>query len=211
MGFEHVHCWFVRDASGGWLLVDTAIAAPGVEPLWESALAGVDGPVEKILVTHFHPDHVGGAALVAELTGAPVYQGRSDFDDCRIAWADPGAADRLAVLLERHGFPAELGEKARAVRRRVFSQVGFHPDPILVDLGDEIDGGGSTISPATHPAISPSSGAASLRPATSCWPGSRRASRWICCRAPTPSATTSPRSNGWSSSAPRSCFPVTRT
>jgi glyoxylase-like metal-dependent hydrolase (beta-lactamase superfamily II) len=140
LGFQHVLCWFVRGASGGWLIVDTAIAVPGVEPLWESALGGLGGPVEKILVTHFHPDHVGGAALVAELTGAPVYQGRSDFDDCRVAWADPGASDRLAELLERHGFPAKLGVEARAVRRRVSSQVRFHPDPVLVEAGDEIDG-----------------------------------------------------------------------
>jgi glyoxylase-like metal-dependent hydrolase (beta-lactamase superfamily II) len=140
MGFEHVHCWFVRGEGGGWILVDTALAVPGVEPLWESALAELDGPVEKVLVTHFHPDHVGGAGLVAELTGAPVYQGRSDFADCRTAWADPGASDRLAVLLARHGFPKELGDEARAVRRRVSSTVRFCADPVLVEPGEEIDG-----------------------------------------------------------------------
>jgi glyoxylase-like metal-dependent hydrolase (beta-lactamase superfamily II) len=140
MGFEHVHCWFVRGAGGGWILVDTAIAVPGVEPLWEAALAELDGPVEKILITHFHPDHVGGAALVAELTGAPVHQGRIDHQNCLTAWADPGASDRLAPLLARHGFPKRLGDEARSVRRSLSEHVRFSPDPVLVEPGDEVDG-----------------------------------------------------------------------
>ena len=151
MGFEHVHCWFVRGAGGGWILVDTALAVPGVEPLWRAALAELDGPVEKILVTHYHPDHVGGAALVAELTGAPVYQGQRDFDDCLVAWTDPGASDRLGVLLARHGFPKELADEARAVRRRVWSVVRFCSDPVLVEPGDEIDGWGVVHLPGHAP------------------------------------------------------------
>ncbi len=211
LGFQHVHCWFVRGASGGWLIVDTAIAVPGVEPLWESALGGLDGPVEKILVTHFHPDHVGGAALVAELTGAPVYQGRSDFDDCRVAWADPGASDRLAELLERHGFPAKLGVEARAVRRRVSSQVRFHPDPVLVEAGDEIDGWRVHHFPGHAPGHLAfardgvlAAGDVLLARITPSIPLDLLSG-------PDPLGTISPRSNGWFSSARRSCFPVTRT
>src|SRR5262249_50097255 len=42
--------------------------------------------------------------------------------------------------LGRHGFPKELADEARAFRRRVSAQVGFHPSPVLLDPGDEVDG-----------------------------------------------------------------------
>ena len=38
-------------------------------------LDALDGPLERIVVTHMHPDHVGGARDIAELTGAPVSRG----------------------------------------------------------------------------------------------------------------------------------------
>src|SRR5260221_12006740 len=79
LAIKHVHCYFVPGDSGAWMLVDTAIGYPGVEQHWRAALKALGGPVEKILITHFHPDHVGGARLVAGLTGAPGYQGSRDF------------------------------------------------------------------------------------------------------------------------------------
>jgi glyoxylase-like metal-dependent hydrolase (beta-lactamase superfamily II) len=140
IAIEHVHCYLVRGAGGGWMLVDTAIALPGIEPHWESVLASLDGPVEKILVTHFHPDHVGGAALVADLTGAPVFQGRLDFENCKEAWTPELWAEQLPHFLARHGFPEGLGAEARSARSRIASNIRYSPSPVLVDPGDEIDG-----------------------------------------------------------------------
>ncbi len=68
-GPRHVHCFLLR-GEDGWTLVDTGLGLP--EPSWEDVLAQVDGPVVRIFITHMHPDHVGGAAPVAQLTGAPV-------------------------------------------------------------------------------------------------------------------------------------------
>ena len=42
----------------------------------------------RIFVTHFHPDHVGAAADVAELTGAPVHQGELDYAQCELVWGN---------------------------------------------------------------------------------------------------------------------------
>jgi glyoxylase-like metal-dependent hydrolase (beta-lactamase superfamily II) len=65
------------DGTNTWVL-----RAPGVErcvvvdpgPLTEEHLVAVSeqGPVAVILLTHGHDDHSGGAARLAELTGAPV-------------------------------------------------------------------------------------------------------------------------------------------
>jgi len=60
------NCWIVRN-DGRALIVD-----PGEEA--ERILEAVDGvPVDAILLTHTHFDHVGAVAPVARATGAPVY------------------------------------------------------------------------------------------------------------------------------------------
>jgi glyoxylase-like metal-dependent hydrolase (beta-lactamase superfamily II) len=79
--------YVLYDPSGGCAVVD-----PG--PLIESHLQGIaaeaarHGGLERILITHGHPDHVEGAARLRELTGAPV-----------LAWSregSPAADETLA-------------------------------------------------------------------------------------------------------------------
>ncbi len=139
-GIDHVHCYFVRLTTGGWLLVDTGLGTPDPAAQWGPLLAGLDAPVEQILVTHFHPDHVGGARDIAELTGAPVLQGREDFAQCLAVWGpgrDPG---RLADHWRANGVPeAALGDVVGATTAMV-DVVRYAPEPLLLDAGADIDG-----------------------------------------------------------------------
>jgi glyoxylase-like metal-dependent hydrolase (beta-lactamase superfamily II) len=77
-GIDHVHCYFLRSSGGGWILVDTGLGSRDPEARWRPVLDELDAPVELVVDTHMHPDHVGGAADVAALTGAPVWLGRAD-------------------------------------------------------------------------------------------------------------------------------------
>ena len=61
-GPRHVHCYIVDGT-----LFDAGL---GLEaPPWREL------GIERIAITHFHPDHVGGAEAAASESGASVYQG----------------------------------------------------------------------------------------------------------------------------------------
>ena len=77
----HVHSYLMPGADG-WTLVDTGIGLPNAQEVWAESLDGAE--VSRIFVTHFHPDHVGAAADVAELTRAPVHQGALDYAQCEL-------------------------------------------------------------------------------------------------------------------------------
>ena len=71
-GLDHVHCYFLRSSSGGWILVDTGLGSRDPEARWRPVLDELDAPVEAIVVTHMHPDHMGLAAKLLELSGAEL-------------------------------------------------------------------------------------------------------------------------------------------
>jgi glyoxylase-like metal-dependent hydrolase (beta-lactamase superfamily II) len=67
---DYVNEFILRDGDGQVTLVDMGIKASGPKVLAAVAAVG-SGPsdVTRLLLTHAHPDHAGGAAHVAEATG----------------------------------------------------------------------------------------------------------------------------------------------
>jgi glyoxylase-like metal-dependent hydrolase (beta-lactamase superfamily II) len=140
LGIDHVHCYLLPSSEGGWTLVDTGLGLPDARDRWAEILDGLDAPVRRIVVTHFHPDHVGAAGDVRELTGAPVYEGREDYGQCERTWGALRVPERMPEYLRRHGVPASDIESFREEAAAFRQLVRFVPDPELVDAGDEIDG-----------------------------------------------------------------------
>ena len=79
LGVDHVHCYLLRGATG-WTLVDTGVGDPGAGERWRGLLAGLDAPLERVVITHMHVDHIGAAADVAPFSRDGVLQGRLDRD-----------------------------------------------------------------------------------------------------------------------------------
>jgi glyoxylase-like metal-dependent hydrolase (beta-lactamase superfamily II) len=139
LGIDHVHCYLLRSSTGGWILVDTGLGSRDPEAKWRSVLDELDAPIEQIVVTHMHPDHVGGARDIQELTGAPVLQGREDYDQCVAAWGrrDP---ERFVAYWSAHGMPGLTIEGIARESERLMAAVHWVEGPELLEAGDEVDG-----------------------------------------------------------------------
>jgi glyoxylase-like metal-dependent hydrolase (beta-lactamase superfamily II) len=133
----HVHSYLLP-GEDGWTLVDTGIGLPDAQEVWASSLDGAE--VARIFITHFHPDHVGAAADVAELTGAPVSQGALDYAQCELVWDNPNWPHRIADWFVTHGVPREITEELISSGNVYRDFIRFQRDPVLVDDGDALDG-----------------------------------------------------------------------
>jgi glyoxylase-like metal-dependent hydrolase (beta-lactamase superfamily II) len=139
-GIDHVHCYLLRSSTGGWILVDTGLGTRDPEAKWRPVLDELDAPIERIVVTHMHPDHVGGARDVAELTGAPVLQGRLDYEQCVKAWGPGRAPTRFVEHWLAHGIPAGEVDGMSRDSRRLSDAVHWFEGPELLEAGDDVDG-----------------------------------------------------------------------
>jgi glyoxylase-like metal-dependent hydrolase (beta-lactamase superfamily II) len=139
---DHVHCYAVEEEDG-LTVIDAGLGGAGSRELWRTALARLGGaPVRRLIVTHYHPDHVGGGAALVALTGAAeVVQGRIDHRLSELAWR-PGGPGDLADYLREHGMPA--GDAAASERAE--GRLGVDPaaPTALVDEGDRLELGGRT-------------------------------------------------------------------
>jgi glyoxylase-like metal-dependent hydrolase (beta-lactamase superfamily II) len=137
LGIRHVHCYLLPGLDG-WTLVDTGLGLPDAAERWKAALDGAE--VARIVVTHFHPDHVGAAADVRELTGARVLQGAEDYEQCGRVWGRDDWSERLADYLTEHGLPERTAAELRLESRTFSPFIRFARDAEVLHEGDEVDG-----------------------------------------------------------------------
>jgi glyoxylase-like metal-dependent hydrolase (beta-lactamase superfamily II) len=135
----HVHAYLLP-GDDGWTIVDTGLGLPDARERWAAELDGLPGRVHRIVVTHFHPDHVGAAADLVELTGAPVAQGRLDYEQCDLVWGHDDWADVLVDWFRRHGVPDDVMLELIEQGARYRPFIRYQPDPELLDPGDHVDG-----------------------------------------------------------------------
>jgi len=106
---DHVHCYALED-SEGWTLIDCGLGTPGTLRRWQQVLNDLGSPhIRRVVITHYHPDHIGASGPLAALVGAEeVVQGTYDRTLALAAWSDPQSAARFAHYLRANGMPREL-------------------------------------------------------------------------------------------------------
>jgi glyoxylase-like metal-dependent hydrolase (beta-lactamase superfamily II) len=126
-GPKHVHCYVVDGT-----LFDTGIGLAEVP--WR------DLGIERIAITHMHPDHVGGADAARKATGATVYQGALDYAQCERVWGSHDWPERIAEWFVTHGVPDAITQELIVSGHAFAPFVRFARDPELLYEGSELEG-----------------------------------------------------------------------
>jgi len=134
-----VHAYLLP-GEDGWTLVDTGVGLPDAKEAWAAELEQAGGRVATVFVTHFHPDHVGAAADLHELTGAPVVQGTLDYAQCELVWGNPAWSERLVDWFQLHGAPDDVTAELVGQSSVYRPFIRYQRDPILVEAGEHVDG-----------------------------------------------------------------------
>ena len=105
---DHINLWLLRDADG-WVIVDTGYADDGVRETWSKIIDGLNGKVNRLIVTHFHPDHLGLATWLMQKTGAPLSMTTGEFLTAHAVWHEVGGhgARFMVEQFRQHGLDGE--------------------------------------------------------------------------------------------------------
>ncbi len=143
---DHVNLWLLADGDG-WLAVDAGLNTPTVHAAWAALAGSVLGgrPVSRVLVTHFHPDHMGAAGWLCERWDAPLLMARTEYLQCRSIWGtdDAAAAAETRRWAARLDLPADLGETMAGRGNPYRPNLSPPPDRFVrVGAGDALVVGG---------------------------------------------------------------------
>ena len=108
---NHINLWLLEDGPG-WTVMDTGVGLDDTRAQWEQIFAThLDGrPVTRVVVTHFHPDHMGNAGWLTERWRAALWCAQAEWLYAQWAWRARELADAAPRLAHyrRHGCGEEL-------------------------------------------------------------------------------------------------------
>jgi len=103
---NHVNIHIIDDGHG-WTVIDTGVADDRTRAVWEAMLAGplAGRPVNRLIVTHFHPDHVGLGGWLANKLGVGVTMSQTEYLQSRLSRGHSGGVDSNThrPFYARHG------------------------------------------------------------------------------------------------------------
>lgn len=123
---NHINLWLVADGAH-WTMVDCGLATNTTRALWEGIFARDLGgrPVGRVIITHYHPDHIGLAGWLSARLNLVPWMTKGEFLTAHAACHNVGGTGyaRVRDFFARHGLdPARLeaaGVKDGSYRRGV--------------------------------------------------------------------------------------------
>lgn len=142
-GLDHVYS-YALEGSPGWTLVDAGLGTPETLRAWRSALEQLgQPPIARLVVTHYHTDHIGASADLAAETGCEVAMTATDATQARV-WHDPDSVSATRRHLELNGCPPEIMAAVMEAWDELVQHV--HPAPAgrILEAGDVLVAAGET-------------------------------------------------------------------
>jgi glyoxylase-like metal-dependent hydrolase (beta-lactamase superfamily II) len=110
---NHINLWLIDDGPV-WTAVDTGFTLPETREAWEHIFAAHLGgrPIARVIVTHFHPDHMGMAGWLTEHWQAPLWTTDKEWLHARMNTTSGEDAARQRREFARH---AGLDDEASGI------------------------------------------------------------------------------------------------
>ncbi|MDE0254139.1 MAG: MBL fold metallo-hydrolase [Rhodospirillaceae bacterium] len=149
---DHINLWLLEDGDG-YAIVDTGLQLDETKEHWLEifrrfgiAHGGKAGkPVTRLIVTHFHPDHMGLAGWLNDLLDTELWITRTEWLMARMLYLDSDAVNHrsMAKFYALHGLAPDLADRmfssGNTYRRRV-AEAPFHHRRLCA--GDVLEIGG---------------------------------------------------------------------
>jgi glyoxylase-like metal-dependent hydrolase (beta-lactamase superfamily II) len=146
---KHINVWAL-DEGDGVALVDTGLDIAPSRAAWEALFAGplAGRTVTRVIVTHFHPDHIGLAGWLTERFGVALWMTREEWLFARMLTSDIRDAPPAEALAywRAAGWAEERIEAEQAKGWGRFASV-VSPVPVgfvRIRDGDALEIGGRT-------------------------------------------------------------------
>jgi glyoxylase-like metal-dependent hydrolase (beta-lactamase superfamily II) len=150
---NHINVYLIDDGDG-WAVLDTGLGNDQTRAIWETL---VRGPLRgrrltRLIVTHFHPDHIGLAGWLCQRFNLPLLTSQTSYLGCLNVSLSPGALDAKPYrdFYLEHGLSPELTAQVATRGHEYLTMVDSLPPTFmrLVD-GDTLAIGGRTFSVLT--------------------------------------------------------------
>ncbi len=136
-GMRELNSYLIR-GDNGYTVIDTGSYANESIDIWDNTLAsGIS--IEKVVVTHAHPDHIGLAKWFQEKHHIPIYTSDLSYKQIQKRKNQQVGAREFILFLQKHGGPL-ISEQEVQKESFVYH---FEPDGIFekdqsIQLGNDI-------------------------------------------------------------------------
>jgi glyoxylase-like metal-dependent hydrolase (beta-lactamase superfamily II) len=107
---NHINLWLLEDGAG-WTIVDCGFATDEARGCWEKIFAGyLNGkPVTRVIVTHFHPDHIGLCDWLCQKFGVMPWITKAEYSQSHLVLNRMGGIEPelMRGLMMGHGLDSE--------------------------------------------------------------------------------------------------------
>lgn len=151
---DHINLWLLEDGDG-YVIVDCGLQLDDTKDHWRTIFdrfgiahgGGSGKPVNRLVVTHFHPDHIGLGGWLVDALGTEMWIPRTEWLMARMLYLDSDSANHqsMARFYAMHGLAPDLADRIFAggntYRKRVFEPPYHHR---RIEHGDRLEIGGRT-------------------------------------------------------------------
>ena len=105
---NHINLYII-DTNEGWVIIDAGIYGDQTRDYWRALLGGFlsQKPIDKIIITHHHVDHIGFASELAQMTGVDCYTSAAEKEHGQFLFnlSARDFSELLASHYTRYGLP----------------------------------------------------------------------------------------------------------
>ncbi len=150
---NHVNVYAIEDRDG-WAIIDTGLDYADARSAWDALLAGplAGRRLTRVIVTHFHPDHIGLAGWLCARFNVPMLTTQTAYLGCLNVALRPGNlhAEPYRGFYLTNGFDVQTMEKISTEGHDYMWKVAPLPPTFSrVVAGDVLDIGGRSFAVLT--------------------------------------------------------------